>query len=231
MKPLTMDTQMVEGALRARLWDMPTRLVHWLIVGLIGVAWFAAETERMDLHRWAGYAVLGLVIFRLYWGVFGSQTARFASFIKGPKSTLAYAATLRQRTPSEVPGHNPLGAWSVVAILLLLAVQVTSGLFAVDVDGLESGPLSTYVNFDTGRLFAKWHRWSFTGLQVLVVVHVAAVIFYLAYKRQNLIGPMITGKRTFTADPRLRFAPWWSLWLGVIVATGLVWLVAKGFRF
>jgi len=215
---------------RARLWDAPTRVVHWALVVLLLVSWFTAG-ENMDVHRWSGYSVMGLVIFRIYWGVFGSQTARFASFVKGPKATLAYAGALGKRAPSEVAGHNPLGAVSVVAILALLVAQVTLGLFAVDIDGLESGPLSHLVSFDTGRLCAEWHELTFRALQALVVVHVAAVIFYLAYKRQNLIGPMITGRRAFAADPGLRFAPWWSLVIGVVIAFGLMWFISKGLKF
>jgi len=220
---------MSAGAVRARLWDGPTRFVHWLLVALLLVSWFSAG-ENMQLHRWSGYAVLGLVVFRLYWGLFGSQSARFASFVRGPKATLAYARTLGARKPSDVPGHNPVGALSVVAILLLLAAQVTLGLFAVDIDGLESGPLSHLVDFDTGRRFAGWHELTFRGLQVLVVIHVTAVIFYLAYKRQNLIGPMITGRRAFAADPGLRFAPWWRLAIGVVIAAAAAWFVAKGLK-
>ena len=219
------------AVVRARLWDGPTRLTHWLVVGLLGFSWWSAETDHMDWHRWSGYVVLGLVVFRLYWGLFGSQSARFASFVKGPRATLAYMATLGKRAPSDVAGHNPLGAVSVVLILLLLAAQVTFGLFAVDIDGLESGPLSTYVDFDTGRLFAKWHHWSFTGLQVMAVLHVSAVIFYLVYKRQNLIRPMITGRRDFPADPGLRFAPWWSLAIGVAIAFTAMVFISKGLKF
>jgi len=217
------------GAVRARLWDGPTRLAHWLLVLLLLVSWFSAG-ENMQLHRWSGYAVLGLVVFRLYWGVFGSQSAQFASFVKGPKATLAYARTLGARSAGDLPGHNPLGALSVVAILLLLAAQVTLGLFAVDIDGLESGPLSYLVDFDTGRRFAGWHELTFRGLQALVVIHVAAVVFYLAYKRQNLIGPMITGRRAFAADPGLRFAPWSRVAIGVVIAAAAAWFVAKGLK-
>jgi cytochrome b len=215
---------------RARLWDGPTRLFHWLIVVLVGAAWYTAETGNLEWHRWCGYGVLGLVVFRLYWGVFGAESARFSSFVKGPGATLAYMGTLGSRKPSHARGHNPLGAWSVVAILVLLAAEVGFGLFAVDVDGIESGPLSNFVDFDTGRLLAKLHHWTFTGLQILVVLHVAAVIFYLAYKRENLIGAMITGRRNFPIDPKLRFAPWWTLILGVVIAAAVAWFVAKGLK-
>jgi cytochrome b len=220
----------VDVPVRARIWDGPTRLVHWSIVAFFGFSWWSAETHHMDWHRWSGYGVMGLVVFRLYWGLFGSQTARFASFVKSPRATFAYFGTLARRTPSEAAGHNPLGAVSVVAILLALTAQVTFGLFSVDVDGLESGPLSTYVDFSTGRRFAVWHEWCFTALQILAVVHIAAILFYLAYKRQNLVGPMITGRRRVAADPALRFAAWWNLALGIAVALVASWFVANGLR-
>ncbi len=218
------------AVVRARLWDGPTRIVHWSLVILIVLAWWSAENDKMDWHRWSGYGVLGLIAFRLIWGFAGSGSARFASFVRGPAATLAYARTLPSRAHADTPGHNPLGAWSVVAIIAAVAAQVVTGLFAVDVDGIESGPLSDRVSFDTGRLLAKWHHWSFWVLEALVVVHIAAIAFYLTYKRSNLIGPMVTGRRDFAADPGLKFAPLWRAVLVAAVAAALTGWVMKGLR-
>jgi cytochrome b len=218
------------AGVRARLWDGPTRIVHWALVALIGFAWWSAEFGHLEWHRWSGYAVVGLVAFRLVWGFAGSGSARFASFVKGPAATVAYLRTLPRRAHAETPGHNPLGAWSVLAILAVLVVQVVTGLFAVDIDAFEAGPLSDRVDFDTGRLFAKWHHWSFTALQVLVVLHLAAVAFYLVYKRANLVGSMITGRKAFSSDPGLAFAPLWRAVIATLVAAGFAWWVSKGFR-
>ena len=214
----------------ARLWDGPTRLVHWAVVALVGLSWFTAETGRMEWHRWSGYGVLGLLVFRLFWGFAGSASARFANFVHGPAAVAAYLRTVRARSPSGIPGHNPLGALSVVAILAVLVAQVGFGLFAVDIDGIESGPLSYMVDFDTGRVFAKLHHQSFSVLQVLVVLHVAAVLFYLVYKRENLVAAMITGRRRFAQDPGLTFAPWWCLLAGVVLAVAVAVLVARGLK-
>ncbi len=219
-----------QGPVRARLWDGPTRIVHWALVALFVFSWVAAENRWMDLHRLSGYAVMGLVLFRLYWGVCGSQTARFASFVRGPKAVIAYARTMATRDSVEHVGHNPVGAVSIVLILLLLVAQVSFGLFAVDIDGLESGPLSYLVDFDTGRQFSELHETSFHGLQIVILLHVAAVIFYLVYKKQNLIHPMLSGKRMFPADPGLTFAPWWRALLGVVIAAAIAWFVSKGLR-
>lgn len=220
----------VAQRVRARLWDGPTRIVHWALVVLVAFAWWSAEAGRMDWHRLSGYAVLALLAFRLIWGVVGSASARFASFVKGPRATLAYLRTLPSRTKADLPGHNPLGGWSVLAILAVLVVQVVTGLFAVDIDAIEAGPLSDRVDFDTGRLFATWHRWSFWALEALVALHVAAVLFYLAYKRANLVRAMITGRQDFAKDPGLAFAPAWRALVAAVVAAALAWWISKGLR-
>jgi cytochrome b len=199
-------------------------------VGLIGFAWWAGETRHMDWHRIAGYAVLALLVFRVIWGFAGSGSARFASFVKGPAATLHYIRHLPSRAHKETPGHNPLGAWSVLALLATLVVQVATGLYAVDVDGVESGPLSDRVDFDTGRLFAKWHHWSFWLLELLVVLHLAAIVFYALYKRADLVRPMVTGRGRFERDPGLAFAPLWRAALAAAVAGLAAWWVAKGLR-
>jgi cytochrome b len=219
------------STVRAKLWDGPTRIFHWALVALLGFAWWSAETRNMEWHRLAGYSVVGLLVFRLLWGFVGSGSARFSSFVKGPAQTWAYLRTLPSRAHAVSPGHNPLGAWSVLALLGLLLLQVVTGLFSVDVDGLESGPLSDRVDFDTGRAFAAVHELSFTALQVLVALHVVAVIFYAVYKRADLVRPMVTGRGKFSTDPGLTFAPVWRALLVAVVAAGVAWWASKGFRF
>ena len=122
------------GSHRISVWDVPTRLFHWLLAGLIVFAWWSAETDHLAWHKIAGSSIAGLLVFRLWWGVFGGSTARFAGFLRGPKTVIAY---LSGKEKSGI-GHNPLGALSVVALLLTSIVIVVAGLFAVDTDGLES---------------------------------------------------------------------------------------------
>ena len=215
---------------RAKLWDGPTRIVHWALVILIGFAWWCVKANQTEWHLWAGYGILGLIIFRLIWGFAGSASVRFTSFVKGPAATLAYAKTLSMRSVTDMAGHNPLGGWSVVAILAATLTQAVTGLFSVDVDGLESGPLSDRVSFETGRLFSKWHDLSFTAIKVLVVLHLSAIAFYALYKRANLITPMITGYKSFETDPKLHFAPLWRAALGAGAAAAVTWWVMKGLR-
>lgn len=210
-----------------RVWDLPTRVVHWLFVIGLGVSWWTAETGRMEWHRWSGYTLLALVLFRLYWGFVGGSTARFGNFVRGPRAILAY---LRGASRDSI-GHNPLGALSVLALLGLLLLQIVLGLFAVDVDGIESGPLSLYVSFETGRVCAEWHDVVFNVLLALVALHVVAVLYYLLFKRRNLIGAMLTGKRVFDGDVApLTSASLLRLVIGLSLSGVITFAVSKAFQ-
>ena len=134
---------------RVRIWDLPVRLTHWAIAALFAFQWWSGKTGRLDWHFLAGYTVIGLLVFRLLWGVMGSSTARFAGFVRGPVAVARYVRKLFMRGDGRFHvGHNPLGGWSVVLMLALLLVQTGLGLFAIDVDGDEGGPLSARVSFD-----------------------------------------------------------------------------------
>lgn len=215
------------GRQRRYVWDGATRLFHWLVVGLIAFSWWSAKNYHMDWHYKSGLTVLGLLIFRLLWGVVGTSTARFRQFVKGPQGVWAYA---RGRSPASV-GHNPLGGWSVVALLLSMTVQVTSGLFTVDTDGIESGPLSYLVSFDQGRAAAGIHEWSFDALLALVSLHVLAIVFYLVVKRRNLVGAMVTGYERTDEPMAISRVGWIRLAGAVAVAAVATWYIAGGLKF
>lgn len=174
-----------------KVWDLPTRLFHWLIVLLIGFSWWSAETGHLDWHYRSGLTALILLLFRLLWGFIGSSTARFSNFLRSPASVLAYLR--RPKDSVHAPGHNPFGGYSVIGMLLVLTVQVGTGVFAVDVDGIESGPLSYMVSFDQGRVAAAAHHLSFTALQILIALHLLAIIYY-RIRGRRLIMPMVTGR-------------------------------------
>jgi len=212
---------------RVRVWDAPVRLIHWSMVALIAFSWWTAENNNLEWHRYSGYALLGLLVFRVYWGFFGSETARFANFVKGPGAIWSY---VRSASTDATPGHNPLGAVSVVLLLLLLIAQVTLGLFAVDVDGIESGPLSHLVSFDTGRACAEVHEIVFNVLLVFVGLHIAAVLYYLLFRRQNLVAAMIHGRRDVSAgtSTSLARASWLRLAIGLVLAGIVVWYISRG---
>ncbi len=213
---------------RQRIWDGPTRLFHWLLVLLIAISWRTGESGALEWHRWSGYAILALLLFRLGWGVVGSDTARFASFVRGPRAVWRY---LHASEPA-APGHNPLGALSVVAMLLLLGLQVGLGLFAVDEDGLESGPLSHLVSYEAAEQAADLHELVFNAVLALIALHVLAILFYALVRRRNLVGPMVTGHAPALGPVQpLRFAGWVRAALVFAVAAALAWLVASGLPF
>jgi cytochrome b len=212
-----MDRRTLSGP-KVRIWDLPIRVFHWAIVILIPALWWTHEIERLDLHILLGEIMLGLVLFRLIWGLIGSSTARFAGFLRGPGSVLLY---LRGRAAASF-GHNPLGGWSAFAMLLLLATQIGLGLFVSDEDGLNTGPLSHFVDYDSARTLAHRHETLFYILLGIIALHVAAILYYLLVKRDNLIAPMVTGYRAVPESGEAMIgAPLWRFLVAAALAAGL----------
>ena len=211
------------------VWDGPTRLFHWLLVALLGFSWWSAETGQMEWHRLSGIVLLGLLLFRLIWGFIGGSTARFASFVRSPRGVMTYLRA--DPAAPRTTGHNPLGGYSVLAMLLLLTAQIGTGMFAVDIDGRESGQLSYLVTFGQGRAAAEIHLLVFTLLQVAAALHIAAILFYLFVHKRNLIGPMVTGTEPEpdASQSALISASLIHLALAAGVAAALAWWAAQGF--
>lgn len=209
---------------RIAVWDLPVRLFHWSLAGLIVFAWWSAETHHLDWHKVAGSLIAGLLVFRLWWGMFGGSTARFGDFVRGPGAIFAY---LRGKAKTVSAGHNPLGALSVLALLMTTLTVVVSGLFAVDTDGIESGPLSDLVDFDQGRLAAEIHGYGFNVLEILVVLHLLAIAWYAAVKREGLIAAMIHGRKTAKDGiGALKPGKMWALITGLLLGGGAAaWLI------
>lgn len=178
-----------------RVWDLPTRLFHWCLAGcVVGlVVTGNVGGNAMVWHGRLGYAVLALLLFRLVWGFVGGHWSRFGSFVVPPSATLAY---LRGKPGSGASvGHNPLGAWSVLALLLVLLAQVGSGLFADD-EIAFSGPLAMLVSGETVSRLTGYHKEVGKLLLIgLVVLHLGAVAFYRVVRRQHLVRPMIVGDK------------------------------------
>lgn len=174
---------------RIRLWDLPTRLFHWLLAFLIVAAIVTGKIggNAMVWHGRIGLAILGLVAFRVAWGLVGSTYARFASFLPTPSSIAAYV-----RGQWRGLGHNPLGALSVLGLLAMIALQVGTGLFTND-DIAFRGPLFSLVDKSFSDALTSLHRLSINGLIVLIVLHLCAIAFYAHVKKDNLVKPMITG--------------------------------------
>jgi cytochrome b len=171
------------------VWDLPTRLFHWvLVLAMIGlVVTGKLGGNLIDWHGKIGLLVLGLIVFRLVWGIVGSTYARFSQFFPTPAKISAYL-----KGAWHVPGHNPVGALSVFALLAVTLFQALTGLFAND-DIAFVGPLYDLVGRDLSNLATGWHRLSVNLLIGLVVLHVAAIMFYAHVKKDNLVKPMVRG--------------------------------------
>lgn len=182
------------GANKVRVWDVPVRVFHWVLVLLIvsQIVTVSIGGNAMAYHVLGGFALLALVLFRIVWGLVGTPTARFASFLRGPGAVMRYAKSLASGSPGQIAGHNPLGGWSVLAMLASILVQAVSGLFADD-EIMTTGPLWKYVSDDTASLFNVIHETNALVLLSLICIHLAAVLYYLLRKKENLIKPMLTG--------------------------------------
>ena len=210
------------------VWDLPMRLFHWAIVLLVGFSWLSQEREWMDWHKLSGYAVLTLLLFRFAWGVVGSETARFRQFLASPLAALRHLAHLARREPDREVGHNAAGGWMVLVMLLLLAVQVGTGLFAND-DALTTGPLAYSVDKSTSDWLSHIHRLNFTLIELAIAAHILAVLTYAVLKRHDLVRPMVTGRKRLPTDlrpPRMA-SPWLALVLVVVAAGAVAWLVNR----
>lgn len=182
-----------------RVWDLPVRLFHWGLVALLAFQFWSGKTggNAMEYHMAAGYLILALVLFRITWGFAGSMHARFASFLTGPGPAIAYAGRLLSKSPAPVAGHNPLGGWMVVVMLISLLVQAGTGLFSND-DIATEGPLAGLISKALSDRLTTIHAWNFKLLLVLSVLHVAAVLFHVLAKKENLVGAMVQGKAPTT---------------------------------
>ncbi len=190
-----------------KVWDAPTRLFHWTLVALVATSYVTARNGWIDWHFYAGYSILTLVLFRILWGLFGSQTARFASFVRSPAAAIDHLRHVLKRQPEPETGHNAAGAYMVVALLALLLFQTVSGLFAND--GLfTSGPLADLVSGELSDQLTVAHGLSFDLIMIAVALHVLAIIAYAVLLRQDLVRPMVTGwKRLPAAIAAPRLAP------------------------
>lgn len=210
---------------RQIVWDLPLRLVHWSVVALFATMWWSAEVDQWDIHRYAGYLLAGVMVFRVYWGLAGASNARFSNMFSRPGHVWQYARHLFKRHYGASAGHNPLGAYSALLLITLLCLQVVLGLFAIDVDGWEGGPFSDYVSFDTARWCAQWHEIVFNLLLALVCLHIAAVGYYWLWRGQNLLRAMITGKSAAQPLQPTRFARPLHYVLGILLAATVSFLL------
>ena len=179
---------------RALIWDLPLRLFHWALAALFVTSWITAEAgiEWADAHLYSGYGALGLLTFRILWGLVGTRYARFLQFIKGPHAVAAGLKTFAQSMAPTEPGHSAIGGWASVLLMALMFCQAASGLFITD-DILFSGPYNSAVSSQTADALARFHHINFNVLSTAVFAHLAVILWYRLRKKHNLVLPMITG--------------------------------------
>ncbi len=215
---------------KLRVWDVPTRLFHWCVVSLVVVAWLFVGDDgwKLTVHTVAGYCLLVAIVFRLGWGVIGSTHARFADFVRPWSVVREYTRQLARRAPPSYIGHNPLGGWSVVVLLVALAAIVGSGLFSGDKGGEPLGTLAHLVSVDIARVAKDVHESTWSILQLLILVHLGGVFTHWALKGENLVRSMVTGDKDHTGDALGSAGTIAPLWRAIVVAGiagGVVWAV------
>jgi cytochrome b len=193
----SLNSQNASGAtatVRRKIWDVPTRIFHWLLVlsfagayltNWAGISWF-------KYHEWFGYSVLILVVFRIFWGFIGTWYARFANFVRSPIAAWRYTVNLLRGRETTTAGHNPLGALMVLFFLVTLLIQAGTGLFAND-EIFNAGALYGYVSSETSLQLTAIHKELFYWIFAATVLHVLAVLFHTFFKNENLISAMFTG--------------------------------------
>ncbi|WP_322014356.1 cytochrome b/b6 domain-containing protein [Paraburkholderia sp. J12] len=217
------------GARSVRVWDLPTRLFHWLTVLLVAGCWATQRLNWMQWHVRLGETLLALVLFRLMWGMAGSETARFGRFVASPWAAWRHLRHLFRREPDVQVGHNAAGGWMVLFLLALLLAETLSGLYDYN-DIADEGPLSEFVPASMANFIAAFHAWGWDVLLGAVVLHVCAIAVYALAKGHNLLRPMLTGRKRLPAAIRVpaRASPWLAALLmaaaAIIVALLAIYL-------
>ena len=217
-----------------RVWDLPTRVFHWALAAAIIGSVITAKLggNAMLWHFRLGYFALGLLVFRLAWGLVGGRWSRFSSFVYAPGTVLRYLRGQARAGDHLDVGHNPLGSFSVFALLGVLGLQVATGLVADD-EIANIGPLNRFVSTDVGLQATSWHTEFGSWIVIaLVVLHIAAIVYHLLKKKQNLVRPMIVGDKPLprgtpaSADGPLQRAL--ALTLAVLCGLGAAWVASLG---
>jgi cytochrome b len=183
------------------VWDLPLRLFHWLLVASMVASYVTAKfIDDRQWHFYVGYWTIGLLVFRILWGFFGPRHARFASFIHRPSAIWLYVKGIFQRGSAPSIGHNPVGGLMVLLMLVLMSIQAATGLFTTDAI-IWAGPYNPSVSESTASFLSTVHNWNFNVIIAAVLLHVAAILFYAFYKKQNLVVPMLNGHKPATLVP------------------------------
>jgi len=222
-----MNSQLI----RIPVWDLPIRVFHWTVLGLIIGLWLTSQSNLcydMTWHAYFGYGLLTLILFRITWGIWGNHYACFKQFVCGPKKVIGYVQqNLFKPNPSHYIGHNPLGGWSVLLLLIALLIQAGTGLFAND-DLFTEGPLYQLISKDWSDVLTKIHKINFYIILLgLIMLHISAILFYRFVKKENLLLPMITGYKQQPVEQVAEcktVSPWRAIFL-IGISAGAVYLI------
>lgn len=214
-----------------KIWDLPTRLFHWALVILMVCLWRSAEVGEMEMHQIFAYILCSLLLFRFIWGFLGSDTSRFRHFIYHPKQIYIYLKETKKAGIKPNVGHNPLGGYMVLVLLLLLSVQFISGLFASD-DVLTTGPLNYLVSDEQASMLTSLHHFNFNMLLALIAIHIAAVVVH-QIKGDKVLSAMFSGKREFNNELFIDAKPikFVSNWLALFLFILLIGIISYFFIF
>lgn len=219
-------------------WDWPTRVFKWGLVLLVFTAWLTNQggDAWLNVHIANGYAVLVLLVFRVLWGIVGSSTARFSAWVSTPWRAAAYGLALVAGRGRRYLGHNPLGAWMILALMAAAAAQAGSGLFVADSNGIAGGPFANTDPLEEAtrlqKTISSWHFRGFNVILALAVLHVAVNLFYQFAKREPLIQAMVTGAKPaadYADEAAMRRAPSLALRALACLAAALA-IVLGGIR-
>lgn len=202
------------------VWDLPVRIMHWMLALAVGAAWVTGQAQGawFPLHVACGYATLVIVLTRIVWGFVGTRHARFANFVRAPRSIATYARKMLLGEAQNTVGHNPLGALMVLLLLSLLLAQAITGLFAND-QVSNVGPLFGYVGIHTSDRLSAIHISLSTVILACAFLHIGAALGYWSLKRQNLIWPMLTGRKRADSVPPEAAISTSRIWLALLIAT------------
>lgn len=214
---------------KVRVWDLPTRFFHWSLLALVAIAWISAEADGVlfNIHIFSGISILALIVFRIFWGIFGSTHSRFLSFIRPWAEVRAYGQQMLSRERPRHLGHNPIGGWMVMALLAILSATVLTGLLASDDDNI--GPLAVHVSRSLSHAMENIHE-GLTGLlATLIGIHVMGVLVHGLIDGENLPRAMWTGDKFVdpgvleAAHSGIRQAPAWRVFLAASLSIVVVW--------
>jgi len=212
-----------------KVWDVPTRLFHWALVAIFIFQYVTAELldDAIQLHFYGGYVALGIILFRIIWGFVGTYHARFSSFVYSPSTAFKYAKNSAQGKAQTYLGHNPLGGYSVLAILAVMLSQAISGLFMTD-DIFSDGPYYNVFSNAIDDAMNYVHHNAVTLMYGLIVLHLIAIIWYSVKKKQGLLPAMLHGNKVSSEDIKHKVVtPWLRFLMVALIVAAAVYLLVE----